>query len=392
MKKFIPILFALLACQKQPQNIDKAPPPEFCSVVSDYTGPAPQRRMLAGDPCILLKFNGYSLPAGTCWNNGAAKQLPPSGLSEDSILKIITKIRDDFAPINLIIDTVQQYYDDAPADRRTIIVFTPDTTITNAFGFAVANQSAFFLGTLCRTPGAVVFPNRADFGTTDEFAFAASHEIGHTMGEHHSVYCDPGGGMAPIGPFGYFQNSPVSYLPILNGYYINAKITNWVIAPDDHSCPAGTGNVNQLQKFADLCGWRVDEAGSDLNTATSFSFGQFNFKTGVLGQGDVDVWKYVRGDKIYNPVNITIKVESMYGSTSLLNYLAQPEPLYANIDLMAEVYNDVGVLQGIYDVFNNANLTNIPMSANWYIKIKGSDDNQYMNPINMTGRYVIRKQ
>jgi hypothetical protein len=386
------LLIVITSCRKQ-EFTPKQTKPVFCFVRGDMNQQSPKEyHRLVGVPCILLDFDGYDLPAGSGWNNGNPKTIAPSGLHQDSILKILRKMRDDYAPINVIIDTAMQSYNDAPADRRTIVVFTTDTTISPVPAAAIASQNAFVLGgsnPLAFTPGAFVFPPIAG-QNTNALTFAASHEVGHTMNQHHSVYCDPGGGMAPIGPFGYFQNSSVSYMPIMNMYYLPTCISTWMITHDDHSCPQGTGIVDQLQNIANLCGWVTDEAGPDFATAKEFTMSHlFNVgPVGVMSQGEVDVWKYKKEGRLL-PATIYVKVQSIYATTTLFNFPGGAESFYANIDILVETYNASGVLQAIYDPWENPNTSNIMLQDGWYLKIRGTDDNPYIDPINMTGQYQI---
>jgi hypothetical protein len=401
----------LIACRKQgrhqelpSETLQYAEKSLNCHVIGEYSTDLHRMSLLSDTAVIFINFNGRFVPAGTYWDNYNLVDTvtcQPYPLTQEQKDRIVVMVRDDFSPVNIIVTTEQSVFDAAPGDGRVEAVVTSTTSVYNSDnsikGVACGNSFTLSGNPLPSpgfwTPGCFIFPGRIDAGFggipfEEQIARIVSHEVGHTMNAQH---CGTwvGGSMNWYLGGGWTVPSKVGHISIMStSPNIPDKICTWWIGGDLTSNP--NNNVNPLGNFGAYCGWAADEASSDFSAPKEFSVSLVNIgPVGVLGQNDVDVWKYKR-NKLQVPATIYVSVQSLFASNTLFSFsMGGIDTTYSNVDFLVETYNASQVLQAIYDPAENAQVRNIMLQDGWYLKIRATDDNPYVDPVNMTGQYII---
>jgi hypothetical protein len=196
---------------------------------------------------ILLTFNGYRV-ANTSWNTNGDIFCATANLNSDEITKIITRVKEDFAPFNVAVTTDEMTYHLTNPQKRMRVVVTESW---EWYGFAggVAFYDSFTWGN--NTP-CFVFSTLLSYN--DKYiAEAISHEVGHTLGlKHQASYS---GSCSPLGEFNEGSGEGVTgWAPIMgNSYYRN--VTTWHKGSTS-SCQEVQDDV---EKIASILGKKADD-------------------------------------------------------------------------------------------------------------------------------------
>jgi len=143
-----------------------------------------------GDPSttegvLLLDFDGYSLPAGSVWNGGLAKECLPSGLYPEQIQTILDNIKADYAKYKILVTTDENTFLAASKLKRMRVVITTSSEIYSGVA-GVAYVGSMFWGddTPCFAFSNLLYYDNKRVRT------ATSHEAGHTVGLYHQARYD----------------------------------------------------------------------------------------------------------------------------------------------------------------------------------------------------------
>lgn len=153
--------------------------------IGDVCDPTPNGDLVTTQGVILLDFNGYSLPAGSIWNGGVAKDCQPSGLTPEEIQVVLTNVTNDYARFNVLVTTDENTYLAANKSKRMRVVITTSSEIyPNVAGVAYVGSMFWGDDTPC-----FAFSNLLYYNTTRVRA-AISHEAGHTVALYHQARYD----------------------------------------------------------------------------------------------------------------------------------------------------------------------------------------------------------
>lgn len=226
-----------------------------------YKGPSSVSKTGAWDPydlqsmpeataVIFLDFDGYNLPAGTPWNNGAALNAAASGYDDMDILMAFGVVEEDYSPFNINVTTNESVYLNAPAGLRTRVVFTPTSYWSPGGGVALLNSFNWTEALPCW-----VFSD--GFNHPARAAEAGSHEAGHTLGLKHD-----GQG------FDAYYAGHANWAPIMGNSYYN-DLTHW--SPGDYS-----GSTETQDDYAMIAnnsgGVRTDDHGNTTSNASEILY------------------------------------------------------------------------------------------------------------------------
>ncbi|MBB5349830.1 hypothetical protein HNR46_000051 [Haloferula luteola] len=133
---------------------------------------------------IYLDFDGETV-SGTQWNTSynGGDDLVVSGpnFSSAQITSIWSGVAEDYSPFQINVTTDRAVFDATPIQRRTMVIFTPDSDWYGNYG-GVAYVDVF--SSNFTDPPAWVFTDQLS-NSASYAAEAAAHEAGHIMGLHH---------------------------------------------------------------------------------------------------------------------------------------------------------------------------------------------------------------
>ena len=308
---------------------------------------------------VFIDFDGHYV-TGTAWNWSGDIAAAPSGLSNDAIAEIFTRVSEDYRPFNLNITTDSTVFLAAPANKRMRVIVTPTSSWYGASG-GVAYVGSFTWGD--NTPAWVfsaLLGNR-----TKWVAEAISHEVGHTLGlQHQSVY-DASCKKTAEYSIG-LGSGEIGWAPIMGaGYYQNH--TTWQIGPNTVNCST-IQNDFDIIKTNNGFGLRPDDHGNDNSTATDIAItaGSFTASGLINTAADVDVFKLVINSTTWvnlsaiplnvgnndDGANVDIKVTLLNGNDTINSY--NPSTLLnAGVDtnLNAGIY--YLVVDGVGNIYHN---------------------------------------
>lgn len=327
---------------------------------------------------IYLDFDGH-VCSGTLWNSGNTINALPSTVTNNNKIIIWKRMCEDYRPFDVNITTDSVRFNNAPANRRIRIVFTPTSAWYGSAG-GVAYVGSFNWGGTPGTP-CWVFENQLGYNAKN-MAEAASHEGGHTFTlRHQSTYdalCvktaeyNPGVGTgitswAPIMGVGYSKNITV--------WTFGKSSTNCNTIQYDHgsNSPGITSN-GYLSFLPDDVGNVYGTAKNlNLNTTTLLDSGIITTPT------DIDAYKFT----ICNNRYVSIAVKPWALDTTNFNG--------ANLDVRFMLYNAttnsliaVDTSLTALKTLRAANLT----AGAYYFTIDGGRSNNY-NDYGSLGKYFI---
>ena len=305
---------------------------------------------------IYLDFNGHTT-TGTYWNSTYGSSIVTDAYDTDgnttafstseltNIWNIWRRVAEDFIPFNVNVTTA------APPDSDLIKSGSGDTR----WGIRVAiGGDGSWLGPY----GGVAYLNSFSWASdTPTFVFsdnlygdekyvaeAISHEVGHTLGLDHdgktdgTEYYSGLNGWASIMGVGYYQ-----------------ELTQW--SKGQYSGANNTEDDLAIITRNNGFGYRTDDYGSSLSTASNLSFSGLAVKTyGIIERNtDYDWFTF----------NST-------GSNLALNINAFE--VGANLDILAQLYNSSGQLIGTYNPTNSlsATINTYLSTGKYYLSIKGT--------------------
>ena len=298
-----------------------------------------------GIGCILLDFDGHTMPAGSLWNNGGAIYALPSGMSDAFILQAFEVVAEDYRPFNLNITTNEAVFNTYPKTKRKRVVITPTDTASPGEG------GVAFIGSFTWDNDVPAWCFNVNTGKAA--GETASHEIGHLFSLKHDGRTSPSEG--------YFSGlNGTSWGPIMGTSFVR---------PVSHWSKGEYNNANNTEDDVAIIsdkswgiGYRTDDYGN--NTASAFNLtlsskGEIIKRDGVIEkESDKDFFSFTTSG---GDVSIEANTVSRWGT--------------GNLHILIQLYNSAGVEIGQYwdsdpynlDGFMFANL----LAGKYFISISG---------------------
>ncbi|MBO2011826.1 carbohydrate-binding protein [Hymenobacter negativus] len=294
--------------------------------------------------CVMLDCDGYSLPAGTGWNNGNAYNAASPNMTDANVQAMWELVSEDFRPFSINVTTDENVFNTYPKNMRMRCVISPGSGSTIAPGAGgVAYVTSF--KTNDDTPCWVFMSDPKSGGE------AASHEVGHTLGLSHDGRISPNEG--------YYtgQDNAGAWAPIMGaGYY--KPVTHW-------SRGEYNSANNQQDDLAIMSGttYNVGYRNDDHSNSTAGATALGRNGTSLSGGGiiertsDQDYFTFSTGG---GTVSLNVNTVSRYG----------------DLDIVARLFNSSGGQIGTYDTAGGGNL-NVSFSVSlgagtYYLQIDGT--------------------
>ncbi|WP_369615491.1 T9SS type A sorting domain-containing protein [Flavobacterium sp. CFS9] len=271
-----------------------------------------------GTGCILLDFDGHTMPAGNLWNNGGAIYALPSGMSDAFILQAFEVVAEDYRPFNLNITTNEAVFNAYPKTKRKRVVITPtDTAGPGEGGIA-------FIGSFTWDTDAPAWC--FNIATGKAAGETASHEIGHLFSLKHDGRTSP--------KEEYFAGlNNTAWGPIMGTSFVR-PVSHW--SKGEYS---GANNTeNDLAIISDKSwgvGYRIDDYGDNIASAfnlTLSSEGEIIKRDGVIEkESDKDFFSFTTSG---GDVSIEANTVNKWGT--------------GNLHILIQLYNSEGIEIGQY--------------------------------------------
>ncbi|MEX2174847.1 MAG: choice-of-anchor D domain-containing protein [Pirellulaceae bacterium] len=239
---------------------------------------------------LYLDFNGHVQPGWGNFNHVVTPafdqdgRLATLGSGELATIRgVWARVAEDYAPFNIDVTTI------APGhlSKRVVAHVAIGGHYSDWYGSS-AGGVAYVGGFYNALPNvAYVFEDALGNGNTRYLAEAISHEAGHLFGlQHQAVWS--GGTLVDA-----YNSGDDRWAPIMGtGYY--ADRTTWHRGPNSTGASAIQDDMAILAGSANGFGWRADDFGNTLHTATNLpaAGSSVNF-TGLIGStSDVDTWRF----------------------------------------------------------------------------------------------------
>jgi len=296
--------------------------------------------------CILLDFDGYSMPAGKGWNNGNAYNAASSGIENDNakVQAFWELVSEDYRPFSMNVTTDENVFNSYPTNMRIRCVVSPGSGSTIAPGAGGVAYIGSFRDT--NDVPCWVFMNDPKSGGE-----ASSHEVGHTLGLGHDGRVNPAEG--------YYtgQDNSGAWAPIMGaGYY--KPVTHW--SKGEYNRASNTEDDLSIMASATYnVGYRNDDHSGSISGATSLARnGNSVSGNGIIERtSDQDYFAFTTGG---GTVSLNVNTVSRYG----------------NLDIVARLFNGSGTQIGTFDTGGGGNL-NVSFSASlgagtYYLQIDGT--------------------
>lgn len=305
---------------------------------------------------ILLTFNGYRV-ANTSWNKNGDIFCASANLNSDEITKIITRVKEDFAPFNVTVTTDEMLYHLTSPQKRMRVVIT-ESWEWHGFAGGVAFYDSFTWGN--NTP-CFVFSTLLSYN--DKFiAEAIAHEVGHTLGlKHQGSYSSS---CSVLGEFNEGAGDGITaWAPIMgNSYYRN--VSTW-----HKGSTSACGDVqDDVEKIASILGKKADDIAT-MNNAREVQGMQY----AVMNNSNDADYFYIDSK---DPVTVTASPVCIGNDVG------------ANMHLQMKVYKKNGEL--LKTIANTDMLTASALldKGKYYIAVE-TVDNAYQTRYGMLGSYGI---
>ena len=304
---------------------------------------------------IYLDFDGHTT-TGTAWNNSYGSTITTTAYDTDgntssfstaeleNIWNIWRRVAEDFIPFNVNVTTASPSASDLIKSDNSDTRWGIRVVIGGDGSWFGGGGGVAYLNSFNWNSDTPAFVFSKNIYSTKNVAEAISHEVGHTLGLDHdgktdgTDYYTGHGNWASIMGVGYYQ-----------------ELTQW--SKGEYS-----GANNQEDDLAIITGnngfgYRTDDYGSSLSSASNLSFSGSTVKTyGIIERNTDSDWF---------TFNST-------GSNLALNINAFE--VGANLDILAEIYDSLGQLIGTYNPTDSLSVSiNRYLSAGkYYLRLMGT--------------------
>jgi len=234
-------------CGQTAFNMTKRQPSDEMYAQSKSKRPNEHTPAMVPNATILLSFYGYRV-ANTPWNTNGDVNCAPANLTTTEIDYIIRRVKEDFAPFNVMVTTDEMTYHQTNPKKRMRVIITESWEWHGIAG-GVAFYDSFTWGN--NTP---CFVFSSLMGYNEKFiAEGVSHEVGHTLGLKHQA--DYSNTCTLVSEFNTGKgDGQTGWAPIMGiGYYKN--VTTWHKGPT-LGCDAVQDDVSTI---ASIVGLKQDE-------------------------------------------------------------------------------------------------------------------------------------
>ena len=234
---------------------------------------------------VYLDFDGHTVQ-GTSWNWDSTIHAKPSGLKTAAITEIFNRVAEDYRIFNLNITTDSSVYAKAPVSKRVRIIVTPTSK-----WYGVAGGISF-VGSFTWGDGTPAFVFTDVLQNNPKYiGEACAHEAGHTLGLQHQSTFDKACGLVTEYAEGK-GDGEIGWAPIMGvSYYKNQ--TTWNVGTSIEGCSIVQNDIDVISKGANNIGFRTDDHGNSVQTATPLTFYNVSFSSNgmINSAADVDVFK-----------------------------------------------------------------------------------------------------
>ncbi|MBW3130416.1 GEVED domain-containing protein [Hymenobacter profundi] len=307
----------------------------------------PALESLPGAGAVLyLDFDGQTV-TNTLWNynfnDGNPIEAAPATLSEREMTEVWKLVSEDYRPFALNVTTSEAVFNQAPANRRMRVIFTPTTDFYPGAGGVAYIGSFAWGGTSYGETPCWVFN-----GGVKGAGEAGSHEGGHTLYLGHDGRTTPAEG--------YFAGQQ-SWAPIMGvGYYV--PVAQW----SKGEYPYANNMEDDLLKISTMngFGYRADDHGNDLASATPLVVGAGGVVSGAANQGVIST-------------TTDVDVFSIKHAGGPLALSVRPDPAHPNLDVLLTLRDAAGTVVATADPATlSASLEGTWPAGVYYLTIDGT--------------------
>ena len=319
---------------------------------------------------IYLDFDGFEVTSAY-WNGGNAFVCAPSGLNNQQITEVFSRVAEDFRPFNINITTDLSLYLAAPLSSRMRVVITPTSGWFPGAG-GVSLTGSFTWGD--DTP-AFVFCDKLGPYSTKMIAECCSHESGHTLGLSHQSTYD--GTCNLTATYNEGAGTGVNaWAPIMgNSYYRN--MSGWNDGPTPYGCAETQDNLSTITTQNGFT-FRPDDFSDDINKNAEPIYFSAGITPGIITTStDKDAFTFT----LYKNSSVGINIKPFSITESYEG---------ANLDIKMLLYNSDKVLIRTYDppAVMNIELDTTLHAGTYYMLIDGAG-NSNIGDYGSLGSYTI---
>ncbi|UOR07095.1 GEVED domain-containing protein [Hymenobacter aerilatus] len=307
----------------------------------------PALESLPGAGAVLyLDFDGQTV-TNTLWNynfnNGNPIEAAPATLSEREMIEVWKLVSEDYRPFALNVTTSEAVFNQASPSQRMRVIFTPTTYFYPGAGGVAYIGSFTWGGTTYGETPCWVFN-----GGVKGAGEAGSHEGGHTLYLGHDGRTNP--------DEGYFAGQQ-SWAPIMGvGYYV--PVAQW----SKGEYPYANNVEDDLLKISTMngFGYRADDHGNDLASATPLVVGAGGLVSGEANQGVIST-------------STDVDVFSIKHAGGRLALSVRPDPAHPNLDVLLTLRDAAGTVVATADPATlSATVEGTWPAGTYYLTIDGT--------------------